>query len=179
MPIAFWARAFLLSAASLAAATHTVQIPSGGELSYAANRGKTVFTVTGPKAAVQRVSVSRDATVAAKSEPSTVKVIAHIKPSVIVLTDSYPSIPGGMSMCQAGEERFLRVLSAAKPARETYHLKLESCRDNLELASPGLEWKEDSSTLVIKWLPGPGTKGKPEQRTLQIGPDGAVRQDPK
>jgi hypothetical protein len=59
----------------------------------------------------------------------------------VVLVDSYPSIPGGLSMCQAGEERFLRVVaSTGGKAEETFRLKVASCRENLELAAPALEW---------------------------------------
>ena len=80
-----------------------------------------------------------------------------------------------MSYCQAGEERFLRVIEiASKRPTETYRVKLESCRDNIELASPGLKWSPETKSLNIHWLSAPGQIGKSEDRTLTIGTDGKV-----
>ena len=175
MRIAFLASSLILGLLSCAAADR-IELPSGGSLRVATKSAKTQFDVSSADGASHRVSVERDATVSPKAAPANVKIIGQVNPSVVILVDSYPSVPGGMSMCQAGEERFLRVISIAKkPAQETYRLKLESCRDNIELASPGLEWRADSSTLAIKWLGGPGAKGKPEERTLKIAPDGKVQ----
>ncbi len=55
------------------------------------------------------LSVARDSTVSPKAKPTGIKVVGEIKGSVIILIDTYPSLPGGMSYCQAGEERFLRI----------------------------------------------------------------------
>jgi hypothetical protein len=176
MRIAFLASSLVLGLLSCGAATDRIELPSGGSLRFAAKSGKTQFDVSSAGGASHRLLVERDSTVSPKAAPSAVKIIGQVNPSVLILVDSYPSIPGGMSMCQAGEERFLRVLSiATKPAQETFRLKLESCRENIELASPGLEWRAESSTLAIKWLFGPGTKGKPEERTLKIAADGKVQ----
>jgi hypothetical protein len=92
----------------------------------------------------------------------------------IVLVDRYASIPGGLSLCQAGVEEFLRVVSVAggRPT-ETFVVKVASCRDNIELAEPGLVWDGPASTLRIDWLTGP--TGKPEVRAIRVGSDGRAQ----
>lgn len=120
------------------------------------------------------VPVAMDATVSGNATSKNVKVIDEIKSAAIVVVDTYSSQPAGMSLCQAGEEQFLRVITL-KPPRETARIKLASCRDNLELASPGLAWSAESRTLKIDWLLGPAKSGKPETRTIQIDSDGRIR----
>ena len=122
------------------------------------------------------VPIVLDASVVKKSAPEKIEVIGELKQVAIVLIDTYASKPAGMSRCQAGEERFLRIFSLAnKTPIETFRLKLESCRDNIELESPGIEWSPVSSTLKINWLFGPTAPGKPHSRILIIGPDGRLR----
>lgn len=50
-----------------------------------------------------------------------------------------------------------------------HRIKLASCRQNIELGSPGLEWRPESSTLDIEWLSGPTKPGEPAELTLRIG----------
>jgi hypothetical protein len=100
------------------------------------------------------------------------ELVAQPHSSVILLTETYPSKPGGMSYCQAGEERFLRVLTANGKLEETFRLKIASCRENLELSDPGLEWDPGSATLRIHWLPVPAVPDKPTIRTIRFTPEG-------
>ena len=120
-----------------------------------------------------RLRVKQDQTVPSVAKPSDIKLVGEIGQTAVILIDSYPSIPGGMSLCQAGQERFLRVISVAeKQPKETFRIKLESCRDNIELTSPGIEWQPDRSTLRIEWLQGPDKQQKPDRLSLRIGTDG-------
>jgi hypothetical protein len=115
-----------------------------------------------------------DSTVA-DVHPISVEKIAEKRGAALIFVDTYRSRAGGMSYCQAGEERFLRVFSIAQaPPRETYRVKLESCRQNIELASPGVEWVAESSTLNIHWLLGPKGDGVAENRVIRIGSKGKV-----
>ena len=119
--------------------------------------------------ATYSASLDVDGTVAAGAAPTDVKVIAELVDTLLIV-DTYNSLPGGMSYCQAGEESFLRVVSTASGVpEETTRVKLNSCRQNIELGSPGLEWQPDSSTLQLRWLSGPGTRGVPAELTLRIG----------
>jgi hypothetical protein len=78
-----------------------------------------------------------------------------------------------LSYCQAGEEQFLRVISTAgEKAFQTFVTKLSSCRETLELAEPGLEWNEPSSSLQIHWLTGPS--GSEDERTIVVANDGSA-----
>ena len=114
---------------------------------------------------------TRDASIPAGTRPDNIEFVAEIDNRAIVFIDSYPSSPGGMSYCQAGQERFLRIASIVrKLAVETFHVKVESCRDNMELASSGIEWLPESATLRIHWLQGPDGSGTPETRNIHTGP---------
>ena len=93
----------------------------------------------------------------------------------VVIVDTYASKPGGMSYCQAGEERFLRVVALGQsPLTETSKIKIASCHENIELASQGVEWRADSSLVRIHWLTPPKPGAANEARSLRIGRDGAV-----
>jgi hypothetical protein len=173
MRIAFWASAFLLATNCFAATDRRATIAVGKSISYAGESSKTRLEISTREGARYIVGVERDYTVSPKVEPSDITIVGEVQGSVVILVDTYPSIPGGLSYCQAGKERFLRVISISKkPPQETMRFKLASCRDNIELASPGIEWFPESSTLRIFWLLGPATKQKPEELTVRIGSDG-------
>ena len=168
---AFASAAFALSLAVAVHAADSVALPAGGTIRYSTVNAKTRLEIRTPAGTRTSLSVRRDATVAAQAAPN-VKVVGELDGSAIILLDTYPSIPGGMSYCQAGEEQFLRIISLAKhPPVETYRIKTGSCRENIELQSPGIEWQPESSTLRINWLQGP-KGGHPEVRVFHIGTDG-------
>jgi hypothetical protein len=173
MRIKFWASVLLVGTAVSASAQRSVSLASGKLLTASVDKARTLFTVPKPPGRTYRLHVERDATVAADMAPASLKLVAEIPGSAVILVDAYPSIPGGISYCQAGEESFLRVIAiSGKHPVETYRTKLESCRDNLELASAGLTWSPETKTLDIQWLSAPGNGGKPENRTLKIGVGG-------
>jgi hypothetical protein len=174
MRIVFWASLILLVARLAAAADRKLNLPSGQTLTYSASGDCTRLVVPLPGHSSQ-LCLRRDDTVASNANAS-VKLIAEL-PKVLILTDTYPSVPGGMSYCQAGEEVFLRVISlSGKHARETYHEKLASCRQNIELADPGVTWAAESGTLTVHWLSGPKQKGSSETKTLLVQKGGEVKQ---
>jgi hypothetical protein len=173
MRISFLASFFLLGL-SVCSGEHTpLQLHGGLSLTYAADGDQTIFSFQAPGEKATQVAVARDETVARSTAPDAVKVVADVPDSILVLTDSYPSIQGGLSYCQAGEESFLRVfLLSGKHPVETYHTKLESCRNNIELASPGLNWSAETRTIAINWISAPGTVGKSKTMAVKIGADG-------
>jgi hypothetical protein len=173
MRIKFWASVLLVCAIIGASAQQSVPLVSRKLLTASVFNARTVFTVPRRAGRASLLRVERDATVAPDKAPSSLKLVAEIPGSALILVDTYPSIPGGISYCQAGEESFLRVLTiSGKHPVESYRTKLESCRDNIELASPGLRWSPETKTLDIHWLSGPGNVGKPENRTLKIAAEG-------
>jgi hypothetical protein len=179
MRIKFWASVLLVASAFAfnASAQQSIKLSSGKLLTATADAAQTLFTVPRPSGGPSRLRLNRDASVAPGQPPVSLKLIAEIPGSLLILIDTYPSIPGGMSYCQAGEESFLRVLSIShKRPIETYRTKLESCRDNIELASPGVEWLAQMKTLNIHWLSAPGKAGKPEDRSIEIGTNGNPHQ---
>jgi hypothetical protein len=157
-------------------AQETVVSPAGTSIRYSARNSKTRFVIRNRARKYYSLLVSRDSTVARGAAPSSVEVLGEIPGSLMIITDTYPSIPGGMSYCQAGEERFLRVISfATKHPIETVKLKIESCRDSLELASEGIEWQPQFLSLRVNWLTGPAASGAPESRTINLTRQGRPR----
>jgi hypothetical protein len=176
MPIAFSISLFLAVLGCVATAEASGTSPRAGTSTVAApaeQGSKRELVVRSASGTQYRVQVMRDDTVNPAAQPSEVQLIGESKDVALVVVDSYPSRPGGLSYCQAGKERFLRIISVAqKPPRETFRVKLESCRDNIELASPGIEWLPSSTAVRINWLLGPAKKGQPETRTLRIDREG-------
>jgi hypothetical protein len=113
--------------------------------------------------------VARDPFAASQTKPLKVRVIAEPSPDSVVVIDSFRSRRGGMSMCQAGIEKTLRVLvRIGNRVQERERVKIESCHENIELANGGIDWNAADSTLRIRWLQGPTNKGMAEQRDLKI-----------
>jgi hypothetical protein len=143
----------------------------GGSIAYDAHGARTILSITMADGKRYQISLARGANVARGTPPREVMVIGQLDASAIILTDTYPSIPGGLSYCEAGEEKFLRVISlSGSSATQRYQTKLESCRQNLILATPGVEWQSDSHTLAIHWTSGRKGIGQPETLTLKVKP---------
>jgi len=133
------------------------------KLRYSTQGSRTIVQVPGKPA---KLSLERDATVAPGAAVSSWKVVGALGNDVVLVTDTYASKPGAMSYCQAGEEQFLRVIALKTRLRETFRTKVQSCRSDLELASPGIEWQPDKGALTIRWLSG--------SKTYAITPAGVV-----
>lgn len=142
---------------------------AGGSIAYSARGENTILSITTTTGQHYQLKVKRDSTVASAVPPRDLAVLGQLTNKIIILTDAYPSISGGMSYCRAGEEKFLRVIRlSATSAVEKYRTKLESCRQNLELATPGVEWQSSAGTLTIHWLSGPGGVGRAQTLTVNI-----------
>lgn len=180
MRTTFFASTLLLALACVAAAApqaqQTVVSPARTSIRYSARNSRTRFVIRTRAGESYSLLVKRDATISPAAAPSSVQVIGEINGSLIIIADTYPSISGGLSYCQAGEERFLRVISlTAKRPVERVKLKLESCREGLELDATGIEWLSQSLTLRVHWLSGPTTSGAPEVRTISLTRPGIPR----
>jgi hypothetical protein len=169
--------ASLLLAVTLASSSaETLKLPSGTLLSYFPGSGCTNFVVPSSGKGASNLCLQRDSTVAQDASPTSVSVVAEVPNVAIILKDTYDSIPSGMSYCQAGEEIFLRVIAVkGKQAKETYKQKVASCRQNIELADPGLTWSAESRTVTIHWISSPKGIGKTETQSLTIEDNGQVR----
>lgn len=173
MRTAFWAASLLFIATpACPAPTNELTLPLGGLLRASTQGNATRFEWRSPSGRRGVLRALRDDHVAPRAPVARLELVAQPHSSVILLTETYPSKPGGMSYCQAGEERFLRVLTANGKLEETFRLKIASCRENLELSDPGLEWDPGSATLRIHWLPVPAVPDKPTIRTIRFTPEG-------
>ena len=175
MQIKSWASLLLLAVAPLAAAQSSITLASGQTITARTTPTHTILTLQGSRGiAPQRLSLKRDETVASASPTPALKLVGEIPRSAVLLTDTYPSRPGGLSFCQAGEEQFLRVIDFThKQPIEQYHVKLASCRANIELAQPGLNWDAATRTLTVHWLLSPDHPGQPESATILIPEEGS------
>jgi hypothetical protein len=174
MRTAFCASALVLTSLACAATQRpgSVGLPAGGSVTYMAEQSQTRFDISASDHDYT-VRVHRDATVPAQAGPARVEIVADLPHRALVLIDTYASFPGGMSLCQSGEERFLRIISIVKERAETtFSTKLASCRDNIELATPGVEWLSASSTLHVHWLEGPTKPGRPRELAIRIDSNG-------
>jgi hypothetical protein len=174
MRTVFWVSLLLAIGASPLAKSETSAVTSDrGAAGHAASDYKIKLDIRSEAGVSYRVRVSRDGTVSRSAKPTKIEAIGEIAGVAVIFVDTYPSIPGGMSYCQAGEERFLHIVSIKKmPPIETFHEKIESCRDNFELASPGVEWLPESSTIRINKFPSPGATAASDSQTIRIGSDG-------
>lgn len=137
--------------------------------------GKTRLDIRMPGGKVQSLPLKADASVNPKNPSGSVELVASIANKTLLIQDNRASRPGPLSMCQAGQESFLRVIQLA-PLKEILTLKLASCRDNMELATPGLTWQADTASLKINWLSGPDHTT--QEKTLQVGADGKATLSP-
>jgi len=160
-------------AAPFVAPQGELTLPAGGVVHYSTVGSKTRLEIRTKSGRSYKLNLERDSDVAANQKSVKLQLVGEVADKALILADTYPSAPLGMSYCQAGEERFLRVLTFAGPrVSETLRVKLASCRDNVEVADPGLQWDAGTGTLQVHWLQGPANKGKSEDRTIHIGADG-------
>jgi hypothetical protein len=173
MRTASWVSALVLIAACTSTAHQDRAASAPLAMSAHTESGRTRLELRRGGTDLGAVLLNRDATVETDAEANAVDVIADVPGVAVAVADQYPSSPGALSFCQAGDERFLRVLSlAAGKAAETLTVKVASCRDNLELSDPAIEWIAGQSLLRIHWLTGPN--GAPEMRIFHVDAKGNV-----
>lgn len=86
--------------------------------------------------------------------------------NLVALVDSYASRPQGMSRCQAGHERYLRLIDETA-RRERYATLIESCMENVGVDDEPITWSEDGRSLTVNLYTSPPI-------TLNIATDGTV-----
>ena len=79
------------------------------------------------------------------------QVITHAGPMLLVI-DGYSSQPQPMSRCQAGYERWVRVIDTAR-ARESYAVRVESCLHDISPGHPVLTLEGNVITVAILGQP--------------------------
>jgi len=196
MPIAYLAKrfpgigilslGFLLAALAhaqqpptVAAGNQSLRLSSGATMTLSSmpDSSTTAIRIVTPGAAPRpRTAIlKRDTDVAEGDALIRFEVVATIKDRAVVLIDAYRSKPSGLSSCQAGQERFLRVIALDGDAlMETFRIKLESCRSNIELSSEGVRWHGPGSIVTIDWLMPPEKGQRPGARSYRIRDDGQV-----
>ena len=166
----------MLATPSLATDGSQLTLESGQTLTCRSSTKVTVCSIGAGASGGSSFSLEQDKDIRPGSAVS-LKLIGQTD-HAIVFVDSYPSRPGGLQLCQAGRESFLRVVSTAtRRPTETFHTKLESCHENHQLALDGLLWDAGSRSLRVHWLQSP-RDGKEAKETLHIDAAGAVHEQP-
>ena len=162
------------AASAPASSRRTIKLQNGDSLTYTTREEETLLTFKGVNESLEEPALKRDKDVAPQSRVKHMKVVGEIGRNVLILTDTYYSLPGSMQFCQAGDETFLRVVALKPEPKVTFEKKLESCRSNLELAEPGLAWNPETFTLQIHWLQNPAAKGEANSQSYKIDAKGQV-----
>jgi len=179
MPIAYWNKpaTVLIFCLSPAAGQERIPLPQGGAASLRRYRDQITLTVTPSGHGPMMLVLQRDPSISRKARSGRLEILRQVGVSTLVIRDTHPSTPGGMSHCQAGEESFLRIIDWSDGTlRERLKLKLESCIDSLELATDGLHWSEDGTVLDLTWLASsPETPGPWKTLRLSFAPPTPAR----
>ena len=88
-----------------------------------------------------------------KEGPRDVSVILQ-RGGLVVLTDSYGSRPQGLHRCQAGSERYARVIDVPS-RRERFARLVESCLEDALSGDPAYTVQGDGRSVVFNMLSGP------------------------
>lgn len=110
-----------------------------------------------------RVPVTLDLAIVDPAADHETRVLAS-KGDIAIVLDSYASRPQSMSRCQAGEERWLRVIDVAA-ARERYARLVESCLKDVVPGDPLLTGPDASGAYTVNLVSEP---------SLRIAADGSV-----
>ncbi len=86
---------------------------------------------------------------------------------ITAVTDRYASRPQGMSRCQAGSERYLRLIDIVARVQR-YAMRIESCTANIGAADEPITWSADGKTMTVNLVTAPPI-------TLAIAANGMVR----
>ena len=114
-----------------------------------------------------RVPVALDAAAIDPAGDHDTRLLARTGGLAIVL-DSYASQPQSMSRCQAGQERWLRVIDIAA-ARERYAKRVESCLADIVAGDPLFTGPDAAGAYTVHLVSEP---------SLRIAADGSVEAVP-
>jgi hypothetical protein len=174
MRTAFWLSLLVLFAllAPGEVAPRSVPLSSGGRLRFETRGNRTLVEWTGryKKEPRRQLLLPGDPDVDSGSPVLRAELVGEKAGKVYIVTNSYRSRPGPMSYCQSGEERYIRVLVRGTRLRETFSLKVQSCRANVEVSDEGIRWDSATSRLSIDST-GPRAQAA---RSYRIDAQGAV-----
>jgi hypothetical protein len=81
-------------------------------------------------------------------------VLIERRGNLALVMDSYASRPQGMSRCQAGFERYVRLIDLAART-ERFAKRVESCLHDVVPGDPPATWPPDGRTLTVNLLSEP------------------------
>lgn len=148
MPMQSSAKAALAALAVLSAITSTAKPALHTRAKNSAH--KIEFDVGGR---MVRVPVTLDQSLINFADDHDVRLLGT-RGRFVLLVDSYASRKQGLSRCQSGNERYVRLIDLDQ-RRERFTKLAESCLKNIEPGDPIAAWEKDGRGFVVNSLPGP------------------------
>lgn len=102
---------------------------------------------------VLRVPVTLDPSLIDRRGERRVKIIGT-RGALLLILDSYASRPQSMSRCQAGQERYVRLIDARKRTEQRSKLA-ESCLKDVVPGDPIATWSVDGRSFTVNLLSEP------------------------
>lgn len=146
MPMPCWVRDRALIAALLLCAC--APAPAGSAANENAQAAAATLTVEG---VAVPVTVDRSDIDPAGDHET---VLIERRGNLALVMDSYASRPQGMSRCQAGFERYVRLIDLAART-ERFAKRAESCLHDVVPGDPPATWSSDGRTLTVNLLSEP------------------------
>lgn len=161
MPMPFWGKLGIAAMALTLASTGNARpLPHG----RSTPNSHTIEIDDGARKV--RVGVTLDSSLINFSDEHEVRVLGQ-HGRTILLVDSYASRMQGLSRCQSGHERYVRLIDLDRQ-RELFAKLAESCSRNIEPGEPIAAWNADGHSFTITMLSG-------GSRIYQVDADGHVR----
>ena len=158
MPMRCWADLGAVTALMLTSCA-SAEVPSARHAAHPGPPAKSKRVIAVPVADhVMRVAVTLDPSLIDQSGDHQVKVVAAHGTSLLVL-DSYASHPQSMHRCQAGQERYVRVIDTRKRAEQWSKLA-ESCLNDVVPGDPIATWSTDGRSFTVNLLSEPSIHGR-------------------
>ncbi len=161
MPMPSWGSAGIAAVAALFAVTSTAK-PA---LRAPAKANAHMIEVDAGGRTV-RVSVTLDPSLINFADDHDVRVLGT-RGRYVLLVDSYASKKQGLSRCQSGNERYVRLINLDQ-RRERFAKLAESCLKDIEPGEPIAAWSKDGEEFTVTSLSGSLSK-------YRIDVNGSVR----
>ncbi len=158
MPTRSWAKdSALVFALALASASSACAATARADLALPVD-GRTL-----------RVPVTLDAA-AVNARDHEVRVLG-VRRGFALVVDGYASRGQGLNRCQAGHERWVRLIDVAR-RRELWSKLAESCLKDVEPGDPIAAWSADGRSAAVNLVSEPSLR-------INVGPEGQVSAAPQ
>lgn len=154
MPMRCWADLGAVAALMLAGCASVGAVAPERRAAHSGSTRKPGGVIAVPVAGhAIRVPVALDPSMIDQRGDHQVKIIG-VRGTSLLLLDSYASRPRSMSRCQAGQERYVRVIDTRKRTEQWSKLA-ESCLNDVVPGDPIAAWGADGRSFTVNLLSEP------------------------